>query len=152
MKKFDLELAVGLFFIFGICCLTYLSIKLGRMEVIGGRGTLIYAAFSNVGGLKKGAPVEIAGVEIGRVKDIVLYDYRAKVGLLVNPDIQIQEDAIGTVKTKGLVGEKFVEITPGASDKVIASQGMIRETQPAFDMGNAISRFIFRSPQQKDLE
>lgn len=150
MKKLDLELAVGLFFIVGIACLTYLSIRLGRMEVIGGRGTVMYARFSNVGGLKEGAPVEIAGVEIGRVKDITLDDYQAKVKMLIDPGIEIQEDAIAAVKTKGLIGEKYVEITPGASDRIILSGGLIRETQPPFDLSTAISKLIFGSPGQKE--
>ncbi len=148
MKRFDLELAVGIFFLIGILCLGYLSIKLGRMEVIGHRGYVVYAKFSNVGGLKKGASVEIGGVEVGRVKDIDLdpEDYTAVVTFVINPKVKLPEDSIAAVKTKGLIGEKYVSITPGASEKNIPPGGRIRETQPPFDLSDAIGRLIYGSP------
>ena len=145
MRRFNLELSVGLFFIIGILCLAYLSIRLGKMEVIGNRGTTIYAEFSNVGGLKDGAVVEIAGVEVGRVKDITLDldNYEAKVQLLIQPKVQIQEDAIASIKTRGLVGEKYIEISAGGSEKIVRSGGKIRDTQPPFDLEKAISKLVF---------
>ena len=72
MKRFDIELTVGLFIIAGILCLGYLSVKLGRMEILGGKGYEVYALFSNSGGLKDGSSVVIAGVDVGRVKSIAL--------------------------------------------------------------------------------
>ncbi len=148
MKRFDLELAVGVFFLIGIACLAYLSIKLGRTEVIGHRGYEVYAKFSNIGGLKKGASVEIGGVEVGRVKDIKLdpEDYTAVVTFVINPEVKLPEDSIAAVKTKGLIGEKYVSITPGASEKMIPPGGRIRETQPPFDLSDAIGRLIYGSP------
>ena len=143
MRRFDLELSVGLFFIVGIACLAYLSIRLGKMEVIGNRGTTIYAEFSNAGGLKNGSVVEIAGVEVGRVKKITLDEYQAKVQLQIEKKVEIQEDAIASIKTKGLIGEKYIEITPGGSDKIIEAGGKIRDTQPPFDIEKAISKVIF---------
>ncbi len=148
MKRFDLELAVGVFFLIGIACLAYLSIKLGRMEVIGQRGYVVSAKFSNVGGLKKGAGVEIGGVEVGRVKDINLdpEDYTAVVTLLLNSGVKLSDDSIAAVKTKGLIGEKYVSITPGASERVIPPGDRIRETQPPFDLDDVIGRLIYGSP------
>src|SRR4030042_6974477 len=143
MEKIDLELAVGLFIIAGILCLGYLSVKLGRMEILGERGYEIYGVFSNIGGLKVGSSVEIAGVNVGRVKSIVLNDYQAHVVLNFPKDLPIQEDAIASIKTRGLIGEKYIEITPGGSEKVIKPGGRIRETQPAIDMEELISKFVF---------
>ncbi len=143
MKKFDLELAVGLFIIAGIVCLGYLSIKLGKIELIGERGYEIYGIFSNVGGLKVGSSVEIAGVNVGRVKSIRLENYQANVVLNLPKGVKIQEDAIVSVKTKGLIGEKYIEITPGGSEKIIQTGGRFRETQPAIDMEELISKFVF---------
>ncbi len=143
MRRLDVELLVGLFMIFGIACLTYLSIKLGRMEIIGEKGYKLYAEFTDVGGLKNGATVEIAGVEIGRVKKISLSDYQAKVEMQINSDVKIQEDAIAAVKTKGLLGEKYIQISPGGSDEIIPPGGEIRETQPPIDLERAIGNFIF---------
>jgi phospholipid/cholesterol/gamma-HCH transport system substrate-binding protein len=129
--------------IIGITCLTYLSIKLGRMEIIGDKGYKLYAEFSEIGGLKNGASVEIAGVEVGRVRNISLSDYQAKIELQINSGVKIQEDAIAAVKTKGLLGEKYIRISPGGDEKIIPPEGKIRETQPPLDLEKAIGNFIF---------
>jgi phospholipid/cholesterol/gamma-HCH transport system substrate-binding protein len=143
MRKFDLELTVGLFIIVGVICLGYLSIKLGKMEIVGERGYEVYGVFSNVGGLKVGSSVEIAGIHVGRVKSIKLDNYQARVVLNFPTALKIQEDAIASVKTKGLIGEKYVEITPGGSEKIIQPGGRIRETQSAVDLEELISKFVF---------
>ncbi len=143
MKRFDLELSVGLFIIAGIICLGYLSIKLGKMEVLGSKGYEVYAIFSNSGGLKTGSSVVIAGVDVGRVKGITLEDYQARIMLNLPENVNIQEDAIASIKTKGLIGEKYIEITPGGSEKLIPPGGRIRETQPAVDLEELISKFVF---------
>ncbi|HIJ58893.1 MAG: outer membrane lipid asymmetry maintenance protein MlaD [Desulfobacteraceae bacterium] len=143
MKKFDLELAVGFFMIIGIICLGYLSIKLGKMEVFGDEGYEIHAIFSNSGGLKSGSSVVIAGVEVGRVKRVVLDDYQAKIFLNLPLNLKIQEDAIASIKTKGLIGEKYVEITPGGADELIKPGGRIRDTQSAIDIEELISNYVF---------
>ena len=123
MKRLDTELLVGLFMIIGITCLTYLSIKLGRMEIIGDKGYKLYAEFSEIGGLKNGASVEIAGVEVGRVRNISLSDYQARIELQINSGVKIQEDSIAAVKTKGLLGEKYIQISPGGDEKIIPPGG-----------------------------
>ena len=143
MRKFDLELAVGLFVLAGILCLGYLSVKLAKMEVLGGDGYEIYAIFSNTGGLKEGASVVIAGVEVGRVKAITIEDYEAKVALSLKEGLEIQEDAIASVKTKGLIGEKYIQITPGGAEEIIAPGGTIIETEPAVDIEQLISNYVF---------
>jgi len=135
--------AVGLFMIAGILCLGYLTVKLGRMDVLGKEGYELNAVFSNTGGLKTGASVVIAGVEVGRVEKITLDDYRARVWLNIPVDLKIQEDAIASVKTKGLIGEKYIEITPGGSDRILKPGERIRDTQPAVDMEHLISNYVF---------
>jgi len=143
MKKFDLEFAVGLFMIVGILCLGYISIKLGKMEILGDKGYEVEAVFSNSGGLKAGSSVVIAGVDVGRVKEVVLDDYQARVVLNLPLDVKIQEDAIASIKTKGLIGEKYVEITPGGADELIQPGGRIRDTQSAVDFEELISNYVF---------
>lgn len=143
MKKFDLELAVGIFMIAGILCLGYLSVKLGRMEFFRGKGYEVYAIFSNTGGLKTGSSVVIAGVEIGRVKEIILDDYQARVIMILPENLKVQDDAIASIKTKGLIGEKYVGITPGGSENIIGQGERIRETEPAVDMEQLISNYVF---------
>jgi len=143
MKKLDLELTVGIFILAGLFSLGYLSIKLGKMEVWGSNGYDVHAIFSNSGGLKSGSGIEIAGVEVGRVKSIRLQNYQAQVVMNLPWDVKIQEDAIASIKSKGLIGEKYIEITPGGSERAIEPGGKIRETQPSVDLEELLSKYIF---------
>jgi phospholipid/cholesterol/gamma-HCH transport system substrate-binding protein len=149
MKKANVELMVGLFIIAGILALGYLSIKLGRMEIIGSKGYQVYADFPNIGGLKLGALVEIAGVEIGRVKSLSLNNYKARVIMDINPDIKLQDDTIVSIKTKGLLGEKYVAVLPGGSDDYIKPNGRIRDALPPVDIEDLISKFAFGKVEEK---
>ena len=149
MRKFDLELAVGIFMIAGMVCLAYLTIKLGQLEVLGEKGYEIQAVFSSSGGLKTGSSVVIAGVEVGRVKKVVLDDYEARVTMTLPLEVKIQEDAIASIKTKGLIGEKYVEISPGGLDENLEPGGVIRDTQPPIDIEQLISKYIFGTVSDK---
>lgn len=142
-RSFDLEFTVGVFVLIGIFCLGYLTIKLGKMEILGGDGYEIHALFSNVGGLTTGADVLIAGVKVGKVSRIALTDYNAKVTLRISKDIKLQEDTIASIKTKGLIGEKYIELTPGGSETLIGPGGILRDTQPALDIEELISKYVF---------
>jgi phospholipid/cholesterol/gamma-HCH transport system substrate-binding protein len=137
------HIAVGLFLVLGILALGYLSIKLGRVSVFGSTGYIVTVDFPSVGGLKAGSAVEIAGVEIGRVESIGLADYQARATLRVHRDVKLQEDSIASIKTKGLIGEKFVRISPGGSDKLIPPNGRIREVEAPVDFEELLSKYIF---------
>jgi phospholipid/cholesterol/gamma-HCH transport system substrate-binding protein len=129
MKKIDVETAVGIFLVLGIVALAYLSVKFGRLEVIHTGGYTLYADFTSIGGLKPGATVEIAGVEVGTVKSIRLNrNYQARLGLNIEKGVQIQEDAIASIRTKGLIGEQYVQISPGGSEQILPNNGKIRDT------------------------
>jgi phospholipid/cholesterol/gamma-HCH transport system substrate-binding protein len=141
--RLNLELIVGAFMIVGMLCLGYLSIKLGKVDVLGRRGYEVFAVFSDSGGLRSGAPVVIAGVEVGCVESIALKDYEARVVLQIDPGLQIHEDAIVSIKTSGLIGEKFVQISAGAADEIIKPGGRIRQTESAVDIEALISKYAF---------
>ncbi len=143
MERTKVNIAVGLFVVLGMLALGYLSIKLGRVSFLGGGGYDVIADFPSVGGLRVGASVEIAGVEIGRVESIGLADYQARVTLRMNPGVSLQEDAIASIKTKGLIGEKFIRISPGASEKLIKPNGRIREVEAPVDLEELISKYVF---------
>lgn len=142
MKKAYLEFTVGLFLAIGIGCLAWLSIELARKEFFASKGYEVQAAFSNGSGLRRGTSVVIAGVEIGRVESVWLADYEAKVRMMLQPGVVLPSDTIASIKTKGLIGEKYIELTPGASDKTIKPGGVIRETQPAMDLEALIGKYI----------
>ena len=143
MERSRVNIVVGLFVVLGIVALGYLSINLGRVSFLGGRGYAVTVDFPSVGGLKAGSAVEIAGVEIGRVESIGLADYQARVTLRVHAGVKLQEDAIASIKTKGLIGEKYVRISPGASDKLVGPGGKIREVEAPVDLEELISKYIF---------
>jgi len=143
MERTKVNIAVGLFVVLGMLALGYLSIKLGKVSFFGGGGYNVVADFPSVGGLRVGASVEIAGVEIGRVESIGLADYQARVTLRMNSGVALQEDTIASIKTKGLIGEKFIRISPGASEKLIKPNGRIREVEAPVDLEELISKYVF---------
>lgn len=143
MERSRANIAVGVFVILGMVALGYLSIKLGQVSFLGGRGYVVTVDFPSVGGLKSGSTVEIAGVEIGRVESIGLADYQARVTLRVQTGIKLQDDAIASIKTKGLIGEKYVRISPGGSEKIIPPGGRIREVEAPVDFEELLSKYIF---------
>ena len=138
-----MELGVGLFMVAGVVALAYLSVNLGRVDIMGQSGYVVYADFPSVGGLKSGAAVEIAGVSVGRVQSIGLKDYQARVTLRIDSDVKLQTDAIVSIKTKGLIGEKFVLISPGGSDKVVPPGGRLTEVEAPVDIEELISKYVF---------
>jgi phospholipid/cholesterol/gamma-HCH transport system substrate-binding protein len=143
MDRSRVNIAVGIFVLLGLVALGYLSINLGRVSFLGGRDYAVTVDFPSVGGLKAGSAVEIAGVEIGRVESIGLADYQARVTLRVHLGIKLQEDAIASIKTKGLIGEKYIRISPGGSEKLIPPNGKIREVEAPVDFEELLSKYIF---------
>jgi phospholipid/cholesterol/gamma-HCH transport system substrate-binding protein len=143
MDRTKLNLGVGIFMVLGILALGYLSIKLGRVSFLGGAGYSVTVDFPSVGGLKEGSAVEIAGVEVGRVESMTLVDYQAHIVLRLNSDVKLQEDSIASIKTKGLIGEKYVRVSPGGSDKLIPPGGKIREVEAPVDFEELLSKYIF---------
>lgn len=144
MKRFDIEMAAGIFLLIGILALGYISVKLGKLEPVIGRGYTVFAEFEKAGGIKPGAVVEISGVEVGKVKSVSLSEnYQARVEVLIFKNIILQEDSIASIKTKGIIGEKYVSIAPGGSDKLISHGGKIRETESAIDLEEIMSKYVF---------
>ncbi|MGH7372910.1 MAG: outer membrane lipid asymmetry maintenance protein MlaD [Candidatus Rokuibacteriota bacterium] len=143
MKRSVLDLGVGLFVLIGLIALGWMSAKLGRVDFLGSRGYVVSADFPTVGGLKVGSTIEIAGVEVGRVERILLQDYQARVVMVIQPQVKLQDDAIASIKTKGLIGERYVRISPGGSEKLIPPNGRIREVEPPVDIEELLSKYIF---------
>jgi phospholipid/cholesterol/gamma-HCH transport system substrate-binding protein len=142
MKRGNLELAVGVFVLAGLACLAYLAIHLGKMELFG-HGYQVVANFDNISGLKDGAAVEVAGVEVGRVESITLTSGdQAKLTMRLKPGLKLYDDAIASIRTKGIIGDKFVKLSPGSSGKLIANGGKIRDTESAVEWEDLIAKYI----------
>ena len=145
MKKGTLELWVGLFVLIGIFCVGYLTIKLGKMEWIGDNHYLVMARFSSVSGLTTGASVEVAGVQVGTVEAITLDKDRlvAHVDMKIQNGVPVTEDTIASVKTAGLIGDKYIKLTPGGSDTLLKNGDVIVETESALDIEELVSKYVF---------
>lgn len=145
MENVKLELAVGAFVLVGLLSLGYLSIRLGKLEIVGGSGYEVHAEFSSASGLKPGATVEIAGVEVGRVRAIRLRGDRASVSLAIRNGLTLYDDTIASIKTRGIIGEKFVALSPGGGGEALKPGDTIRDTESGLDLEEVISQFIHGS-------
>lgn len=147
MKNINTELVVGLFMIAGFLAFAYLSLYMGEFSVFDLKKNYnLEAEFDNVSGLKVGAGVEIAGVDIGNVSKIELgKNGLAKVGMLINSDVKITKDAIASIRTQGLIGDKYIKITQGADEKMLKGGDTIFDTESAIDFEELVSKYIFES-------
>lgn len=145
MKKVSAELIVGLFLIAGFLVFAYISMQFGEFAWLtrGNRYTL-EAEFQNVAGLKEGAVVTIAGVQVGKVEKISLTDdFRALVSLYLPDDVKVTEDAIASIKTQGIIGDKYVRISQGGSMDYLKEGDLIFDTESAVDLEELVSKFVF---------
>lgn len=144
MKKTSIETYVGIFVLLGLICVGYLTIKLGKMELIGDNNYPVYARFQSVSGLKQGAHVEIAGVKVGTIESISLdKDKRAIVKMKIEKGLILTDDVIASVKTAGIIGDKYIKISPGGSDTLLKPGEMITETESALDLEELLSKYVF---------
>ncbi|EGJ48573.1 outer membrane lipid asymmetry maintenance protein MlaD [Desulfocurvibacter africanus] len=145
MKKYTMETSVGIFVLIGLLCVAYLTIKLGRLEVFGADTYLLKARFSSVGGLRPGGSVEMAGVKVGSITRIYLDQetYMAMVDMQIERRIKLSEDTIASIKTSGLIGDKYVALSPGGLDESLAEGDIITETESALDIESLISKYAF---------
>jgi len=138
-------MAVGVFMLIGIACVGYLTIQLGKMQWLGDDFYSLDARFKSAAGLKSGSQVEIAGVQVGRVGAIQFDPNRqmALVRLKIQKNIILTDDVIASVKTSGLIGDRYIKLTPGGSDIVLKSGDQIIETESAIDFEELISKYVF---------
>ena len=143
MKKFNLEMSVGVFMMVGLMAVAYMTLNLGGLELFGGNYYKVHASFTSVSGLKAGARVEIAGVQVGKVSRISLVNDEAEVVLSLKPEVKIGSDVFASIKTQGIIGDKFVQLTPGMEDDYLHDGGEITETESAVDLEALISKYVF---------
>ncbi len=139
------EIALGIFVLIGLLCTAYLTVKLGKMEVFGGDGYEISARFGSIAGLRVGAGVEISGVQVGRVSNVTLdmQNAQAMVTLYLDKTVKLTEDTIASVKTSGLIGDKYINLSPGGSDTILGPGDEIIDTESAVDIESLIAKFAF---------
>lgn len=144
MKKISLELIVGLFIVIGTASILYLSVAVSGLSVFESDGYHLKAKFENSSGLKKGAVVEIAGVKIGQVESIALdaETQESLVWVKIQQGVEIQDDAVASIRTAGIIGDKFIKISTGGGDPLENGDEII-ETEPAISIEELISKYMF---------
>ena len=145
MKKYAMETTVGIFLVFGLLCIGYMTVKLGHVSLLGDNTYSLFARFTTVSGLRAGSPVDMLGIEIGRVGRLTMdqKDQKAVVEIKIQKDIKVYDDAIVSIKTEGLIGDMFLSIDPGGAGKLLGPGGTITETQPAVDIVDLIGKYAF---------
>ncbi|MCF8114017.1 MAG: outer membrane lipid asymmetry maintenance protein MlaD [Desulfotignum sp.] len=137
------EISVGLFMVLGMACLVYLSVNLGGVTLFGSDTYTIEASFGSVEGLEPGASVEIAGVPVGRVKQIRLEENDARVVMEINNSTRISDDTIASVRTKGIIGDKFIKLSPGWSEDYLTDNDLLMDTESAISIEELINKYLF---------
>nr|MBF0222846.1 MCE family protein [Desulfobulbaceae bacterium] len=147
MKKNIQESVAGLFILIGLILISYMSIKLGHLDLFTNDSYLLYAKFQTVNGLRVGNPIEMHGIAIGEVTSFSLdqKNQMAVAGLKIDKKITIFADAIAGIKTAGLIGDRFVSIDPGGAEKLLTNGEYIIDTVSPVDLGELIGKFAFGS-------
>ena len=145
MKKYAMETTVGIFLVFGLLCIGYMTVKLGHVSLLGDNTYSLFARFTTVSGLRAGSPVDMLGIEVGRVERLTMdqKDQKAVVEIRIQKDIKVYDDAIASIKTEGLIGDMFLSIDPGGAGKLLGPGGTIIETQPVVDIVDLIGKYAF---------
>ena len=141
-----LELSVGTFVLAGGAALVYLAVTLGEFSLSSKPRYPVTARFSSVGDLKVGDPVKMAGVPIGEVKAMRLTDFVAEAELSIEEAVVLPEDTIASIQSAGLLGDAYVALSPGASERDLPPGGRITRSEPAISITELISKYAFGSP------
>ena len=145
MKKYSKETVVGIFVVIGLFCIGYMTVKLGNLGFFGDRTYSLFAKFNTVTGLREGNPVNMLGLQIGQVQKFTMDQENqvVQVEFKINKGIEIFDDAIASVKTEGLIGDKYVAIDPGGGGDLLASGDTITDTNSPTDIMDLVSKYAF---------
>ena len=151
MKKYKMETIVGIFVVFGLICIGYMTVKLGNVYILSDNSYPLIAKFTSASGLKIGNPVIVLGIEVGRVEQITMdqTNQRAVVFIRIRNDVKVYDDAIAAIKTEGLIGDKYMSIDAGGGGSLLGPNGVITDTQAAVDIVELVSKYAFGEIKNK---
>lgn len=154
MSDKRLQFGVGLFVLVGLAAVVYLTVKLGAGALVGSDTYPLEARFANTGGLNKGSTVTIGGVRVGRVEEIRLdpSDFSAIVEMNVLQGVRLPADTMASIKTSGLIGDKFVALAPGAEESLLQPADRITMTESAVELESLISKMAFGSVKEGEKD
>ncbi len=143
-----IEITVGIFVFLGLLAIGWTAIKIGQVGGLAASGYTLTATFDDVGGVRKGSDVMLAGVVIGRVEAVELLDNeKAKLTLRINDGVGITEDAFASVRTKGIIGDRYIRISQGMEETMLEPGDEIEETESAINIEDLISKYIFNAKE-----
>lgn len=145
MKKMNLEMIVGLFLLAGFASFSWLAVKMGDIKFFMEESYPVTARFISISGLKEGAVVELAGVKVGKVSSINLdgSEYEAVVKLAISDEVKLQDDSIASIRTAGIIGDRYIKLTPGGSEDYLGPGDEISETESAISLEELVSKYLF---------
>ena len=145
MKKYSIETAVGVFVVVGLICVGYMTVKLGKVSLFGEDAYPLTARFASVSGLRVGSAVEVYGIEVGSVMHLGIDAEKQMgvVGMKINRGVKVYDDAVATIKSAGLIGDRYVNIDPGGAGAVLKPGGVITQTSAPTDIEDLIGKYAF---------
>lgn len=151
MKKYALDTTVGVFVIIGLLVIAYMTVRLGHVSLFGEDTYPLFAPFTTASGLRPGNPVNMLGIEVGKVERIAMDQkaQRAVVEIKIRKGIKVYDDAIASIKTEGLIGDKYLSIDPGGAGSLLKPGGTITETQPAVEFIDLLGKYAFGEIEKK---
>jgi phospholipid/cholesterol/gamma-HCH transport system substrate-binding protein len=151
MKKMNLEMTVGIFLLAGFASFAYIAVKMGDLEMFKHETYQVTARFLSISGLKEGATIELAGVIVGKVAKIDLDPgaYEAVVQMDIDQQVELQDDAMASIRTAGIIGDKFIKLTPGGSDILLTDGDEIEDTESSISIEELVSKYIFEGDSNK---
>jgi phospholipid/cholesterol/gamma-HCH transport system substrate-binding protein len=152
MRKYQYETVAGFFLVIGLVCVAYMTVKLGDVSFFGDSSYVLHARFTTVSGLRAGNPVRMFGLEVGRIGKLGLdqKDQLAVVELKLNKDVKVYGDAVASIKSAGLIGDRYISIDPGGAEDVLKPGATITQTQPPIDVEELIGKYAFGDVKKKD--
>jgi phospholipid/cholesterol/gamma-HCH transport system substrate-binding protein len=147
MKKYSMETAVGIFVLIGLVCVGYMTVKLGKVSFFEEDTYPVNARFASVEGLRVGSGVEVYGINVGSVESLRIdtQSQMAVIGLKIKKQVKLYDDASATLKTSGLIGDKYIRIDPGGGGEPLKPGGMITQTSVPADIEDLIGKYAFGS-------
>jgi phospholipid/cholesterol/gamma-HCH transport system substrate-binding protein len=155
MKKYSVETVVGIFVLAGLMLISYMALTIGEVSFLGDGHYTLHARFTSVSGLREGSAVEVFGLEVGRVSGMSIDEesQMAVVDLKIRDDVKIYDDATASIRTSGLIGDRYVKIDPGGGGERLKPGSMIVDTTSPLDIEDLIGRYAFgevEGEEQKD--
>ena len=151
MKKLNVQMITGLFVLLGIAAFTYQAITIGGASIRETPGYTLTARFDSISGLRVGGIIEAAGVRVGTISGIKFDpdNYKAIVNLRINDGVPVQQDAIASVRTQGIIGEKYIKLSAGGFPELLTDGMEIHETESAVSLEELVSKYIFDGGSKK---